>query len=193
MHSPPPGSATSRTSRRDCEMQRTLRPAGARGTSSSSPSRVMFPMKQLFWLYFRYIMPTVGKMVLPQGRVSLHPPPRNPSRCSPKARSSSASRLIADSPPANCTHRRHRHPAASLLEVRRRTVVHPSALSGRLTAPPPKSHATARSLALLAEGWCRGLSNHLTRRSAGLRFLSLPGLGAAEVGVHATRPAADSA
>ena len=23
--------------------------------------RSMFPMKQLFWLYFRYIMPTVGK------------------------------------------------------------------------------------------------------------------------------------
>ena len=42
------------------EMQRTLRPGGKGYILEFSKPR-MFPMKQLFWLYFRYIMPTVGK------------------------------------------------------------------------------------------------------------------------------------
>ena len=39
------------------EMQRTLRPGGKGYILEFSKPR-MFPMKQLFWLYFRYIMPT---------------------------------------------------------------------------------------------------------------------------------------
>ena len=42
------------------EMQRTLKPGGKGYILEFSKPR-MFPMKQLFWLYFRYIMPTVGK------------------------------------------------------------------------------------------------------------------------------------
>ena len=42
------------------EMQRTLKPGGKGYILEFSKPR-MFPMKQVFWLYFRYIMPTVGK------------------------------------------------------------------------------------------------------------------------------------
>ena len=42
------------------EMQRTLR-SGGKGYILEFSKPRMFPMKQLFWLYFRYIMPTVGK------------------------------------------------------------------------------------------------------------------------------------
>ena len=42
------------------EMQRTLR-SGGKGCILEFSKPRMFPMKQLFWLYFRYIMPTVGK------------------------------------------------------------------------------------------------------------------------------------
>jgi demethylmenaquinone methyltransferase/2-methoxy-6-polyprenyl-1,4-benzoquinol methylase len=42
------------------EMNRTLRSGGQGYILEFSKPR-MFPMKQLFWLYFRYIMPTLGK------------------------------------------------------------------------------------------------------------------------------------
>lgn len=42
------------------EMLRTLKPGGKGYILEFSKPR-MFPMKQVFWLYFRYIMPTVGK------------------------------------------------------------------------------------------------------------------------------------
>ena len=42
------------------EMQRTLKSGGTGYILEFSKPR-MFPMKQLFWLYFRYIMPTLGK------------------------------------------------------------------------------------------------------------------------------------
>ena len=41
-------------------MQRTLR-SGGKGYILEFSKPRMFPMKQLFWLYFRHIMPTVGK------------------------------------------------------------------------------------------------------------------------------------
>jgi len=42
------------------EMQRTLK-SGGKGYILEFSKPRMFPMKQLFWLYFRYIMPTLGK------------------------------------------------------------------------------------------------------------------------------------
>ncbi|MDG1380845.1 MAG: bifunctional demethylmenaquinone methyltransferase/2-methoxy-6-polyprenyl-1,4-benzoquinol methylase UbiE, partial [Flavobacteriales bacterium] len=42
------------------EMNRTMR-SGGRGYILEFSKPRMFPMKQLFWLYFRYIMPTLGK------------------------------------------------------------------------------------------------------------------------------------
>lgn len=42
------------------EMHRTLA-AGGKGYILEFSKPKWFPMKQLFWLYFRYIMPTVGK------------------------------------------------------------------------------------------------------------------------------------
>ena len=65
------------------EMQRTLKPGGKGYILEFSKPR-MFPMKQLFWLYFRYIMPTVES-----GSPKTPPPTptcRNPSRSSPKAK-----------------------------------------------------------------------------------------------------------
>jgi demethylmenaquinone methyltransferase/2-methoxy-6-polyprenyl-1,4-benzoquinol methylase len=42
------------------EMLRTLRPGG-KGYILEFSKPKWFPMKQIFWLYFRYIMPTLGK------------------------------------------------------------------------------------------------------------------------------------